>query len=54
MDNCGHKKVVCPECNVIISQCRCFGSKRVEYELCEQCLEKENPKEKFKHKRRPE
>lgn len=40
-----HWKIVCKECGVTISQCRCpddsqFGPKEKRYSTCDECFEK--------------
>ena len=36
-----HFKTICQKCEVVIAQCRCFGPKTINYELCDKCEKKE-------------
>ena len=43
--NCGHYKVVCPECDTVIRQCRCMSpNKAIQYERCSRCLKNDEGK----------
>lgn len=44
-----HIIVKCKECGIIIRQCRCMGEgKTIELDMCDECINKSNDKEKTK------